>query len=143
VNEPILVTIKVITVTRHYQLLTFQLISSDFALNGAFTKSLRKVIRFYLAVCIDNPIDSIFKSSEPFWGAVIPNALTEQEKNRVEHYVPLRPSVVSAISEVLTHNFGEKDDDKPFFCSTRLKSGLSGKKSLFCAFAILLKRIYR
>jgi hypothetical protein len=41
--------------------------------------------------------------------------LAGQEKNRVEHYVPLLPSVVSAISEVVAHDFGEKDDDKPFF----------------------------
>jgi integrase len=41
--------------------------------------------------------------------------LAEQEKNRVEHYVPLYPSVVIAISEVLAHDFGEKDDGKPFF----------------------------
>jgi hypothetical protein len=43
------------------------------------------------------------------------HVLAEQEKNRVEHYVPLHPSVVSAISEVLAHGFGEKDDDNPFF----------------------------
>ena len=41
--------------------------------------------------------------------------LPEQEKNRVEHYVPLHPSVVSAVSEVLMHDFGENDDAKPFF----------------------------
>ena len=43
------------------------------------------------------------------------HVLAEQEKNRVEHYVPLHPSVVGAISEVIAHDFGEKDDDKPFF----------------------------
>jgi hypothetical protein len=43
------------------------------------------------------------------------HVLAEQEKNRVEHYVPLHPAVVSAITEVLAHDFGEKDDDKPFF----------------------------
>jgi hypothetical protein len=37
------------------------------------------------------------------------HVLAEQEKNRVEHYVPLHPSVVSAISEVLGHDFGEKE----------------------------------
>ena len=43
------------------------------------------------------------------------HVLAEQEKNRVEHYVPLHPFIVSAISEVLAHDFGEKKDDKPFF----------------------------
>jgi hypothetical protein len=43
------------------------------------------------------------------------HVLAEQEKNRVEHYVPLHPSVVSAISEVLAHDFGENDDAKPLF----------------------------
>jgi hypothetical protein len=44
------------------------------------------------------------------------HVLAEQEKNRVEHYVPLHPSVVTAVSEVLAHDFGENDDDaKPFF----------------------------
>jgi integrase len=43
------------------------------------------------------------------------HVLAEQEKNRVEHYVPLHPSVVTAISEVLAHDFGENDDAKPFF----------------------------
>lgn len=35
------------------------------------------------------------------------HVLAEHEKNRVEHYVPLHPSVVSAISEALMHDFGE------------------------------------
>jgi integrase len=43
------------------------------------------------------------------------HVLAEQEKNRVEHYVPMHPSVVSAIRAVLEHDFGEKDDDKPLF----------------------------
>jgi integrase len=43
------------------------------------------------------------------------HVFAEQEKNRVEHYVPLHPLVVSAISKVLAHDFGENDDDKPFF----------------------------
>ena len=43
------------------------------------------------------------------------HVLAEQEKNRVEHYVPLHPSVIGAISEVLNDDFGEKDDAKPFF----------------------------
>ena len=43
------------------------------------------------------------------------HVLAEQEKNRVEHYVPTHPSVVGAISEVLEHDFGENDDAKPLF----------------------------
>jgi len=43
------------------------------------------------------------------------HVLAEQEKNRVEHYVPLHSSVVSAINEVLASDFDENDDAKPFF----------------------------
>ena len=43
------------------------------------------------------------------------HVLAEQEKNRVEHYVPLHPSILSAISEVLESDFEEIDDAKPFF----------------------------
>jgi len=43
------------------------------------------------------------------------HVLAEQEKSRVEHYVPLHPLVVSAISDVLLHDFSEKDDAKHFF----------------------------
>jgi integrase len=43
------------------------------------------------------------------------HVLAEQEKNRVEHYVPMHPSVVEAISEVLGQDFGEKDDARPLF----------------------------
>lgn len=43
------------------------------------------------------------------------HVLAQQEKSRVEHYVPLHPSVVNAVDEVLTHDFSEKDDAKPFF----------------------------
>ena len=43
------------------------------------------------------------------------HVLAEQEKNRVEHYVPLHSSVVSAINEVLATDFDENDDAKPFF----------------------------
>jgi integrase len=39
----------------------------------------------------------------------------EQEKNRVEHYVPLHPAVVTAIQDVLTHDFEGKGDDLPLF----------------------------
>gem|GEM_PF-2083020 len=42
------------------------------------------------------------------------HVLAEQEKSRVEHYVPLHPSVVRAISEVLAHDFGEKDGREAF-----------------------------
>jgi len=38
------------------------------------------------------------------------HVLAEQEKSRVEHYVPLHPLVVNAISDVLFYDFGEKDD---------------------------------
>jgi hypothetical protein len=43
------------------------------------------------------------------------HVLAEQEKNRVEHYVPMHPSVVEAINEVLAQDFDENDDAKPFF----------------------------
>jgi integrase len=45
----------------------------------------------------------------------VAHVLAQQEKSRVEHYVPLHPSVVNAVDEVLTHDFSEKDDAKPFF----------------------------
>jgi len=54
--------------------------------------------------------------------------LAEQEKNRVEHYVPLHPSVVSTINEVLTHDFGEKDDDKPLFMFHSFEKWLERQK---------------
>jgi len=56
------------------------------------------------------------------------HVLAEQEKNRVEHYVPLHPSIVSAINEVLTHDFGEKDDDKPFFLFNSFEKWLERQK---------------
>jgi integrase len=43
------------------------------------------------------------------------HVLAEQEKNRVEHYVPLHPVVVDSIRGVLKHDFGENDDAKPLF----------------------------
>ena len=43
------------------------------------------------------------------------HVLAEQEKNRIEHYVPLHPSVIDTISEVLAHDFDETDDSKLFF----------------------------
>jgi integrase len=56
------------------------------------------------------------------------HVLAEQEKNRVEHYVPLHPSVVSGISEVLAHDFGEKDDNKPFFMFNSFEKWLERQK---------------
>jgi integrase len=56
------------------------------------------------------------------------HVLAEQEKNRVEHYVPLHPSVVSAISEVLAHDFGENDDAKPFFMFHSFEKWLERQK---------------
>jgi len=43
------------------------------------------------------------------------HVLAEQEKNRVEHYVPLHPVVIGSIRDVLKHDFGENDDAKPLF----------------------------
>jgi integrase len=43
------------------------------------------------------------------------HVLSEQEKNRVEHYVPLHHAVVVATSEVLKHDFGENDNNKLLF----------------------------
>ncbi|MGZ8892960.1 MAG: hypothetical protein ACXW1R_08560, partial [Halobacteriota archaeon] len=56
------------------------------------------------------------------------HVFAEQEKNRVEHYVPLHPSVVSAISEVLAHDFSEKDDDKSFFTFNSFEKWLERQK---------------
>jgi hypothetical protein len=56
------------------------------------------------------------------------HVLAEQEKNRVEHYVPLHPSVVKGISEVLAHDFGENDDDKPFFMFNSFEKWLERQK---------------
>jgi hypothetical protein len=41
--------------------------------------------------------------------------LSEQEKNRIEHYLPLHPSVIGAINDVLMHDVDEKDDAQLFF----------------------------
>ena len=43
------------------------------------------------------------------------HVFAEQEKNRIEHYVPLHPSVVGAINEVLNNDFDKNDDAKLFF----------------------------
>jgi len=56
------------------------------------------------------------------------HVLAEQEKNRVEHYVPLHPAVVSAISEVLTHDFGTIDDNMPCFIFNSFEKWLERQK---------------
>ncbi|MGZ8898423.1 MAG: tyrosine-type recombinase/integrase, partial [Halobacteriota archaeon] len=56
------------------------------------------------------------------------HVLAEQEKNRVEHYVPLHPSVTSAISEALAHDFGEKDDATPLFIYNSFEKWLERQK---------------
>jgi integrase len=43
------------------------------------------------------------------------HVLAHQEKNRVEHYVPIHPTVAAAIEDVLKHDFGKKDDAELFF----------------------------
>ncbi len=52
----------------------------------------------------------------------------EQDKNRVEHYVPLHPLVVRAISEVLAYDFSEKNGDKPFFLFNSFEKWLERQK---------------
>jgi hypothetical protein len=49
--------------------------------------------------------------------------LAEQEKNRIEHYMPLHPSIIGVISEVLNNDFGEKDDAKLLFMFNSLQTG--------------------
>jgi integrase len=56
------------------------------------------------------------------------HVLAEQEKNRTEHYVPLHPSVVAAVREVLTHDFQENDDSKPFFMFNSFDNWLKRQK---------------
>jgi integrase len=56
--------------------------------------------QFRTALCEEKPVLHVF---------------AEQEKNRVEHYVPLHPSVVGAINEVLNNDFDKNDDAKLFF----------------------------
>jgi hypothetical protein len=56
------------------------------------------------------------------------HVLAEQEKNRIEHYVPLNPSVIGAISEVLNNDFGEKDDDKLFFMFNSFQNWIERQK---------------
>lgn len=56
------------------------------------------------------------------------HVLAEQEKNRIEHYVPLHPVVVSSIRAVLKHDFGEKDDNKPFFMFNSFEKWLERQK---------------
>jgi hypothetical protein len=56
------------------------------------------------------------------------HVLGEQEKNRVEHYVPLHPVVVGAISAVLTHDFDGTEDDKPLFMFNSFEKWLERQK---------------
>ncbi|MGB7902353.1 MAG: tyrosine-type recombinase/integrase [Halobacteriota archaeon] len=56
------------------------------------------------------------------------HVFAEQEKNRVEHYVPLHSLVVGAINEVLAHDFEEKDDTKPFFMFNQFEKWLERQK---------------
>jgi hypothetical protein len=56
------------------------------------------------------------------------HVLAEQEKNRVEHYVPLHPVVIGAISDVLKHDFNENDDAKPFFRYNSFEKWLERQK---------------
>ncbi|MGZ4946771.1 MAG: tyrosine-type recombinase/integrase [Halobacteriota archaeon] len=53
---------------------------------------------------------SAFKEEKP-----VLHVLAEQEKNRVEHYVPLHPVVISSVKDILTNDFSEKSDDTPLF----------------------------
>ncbi len=43
------------------------------------------------------------------------HVLPEQEKNRVEHWVPLHKVVLAAVKEVLENDSSDKDNYKPFF----------------------------
>ena len=61
-------------------------------------------------------------------GNVTPSKVREQEKNRVEHYVPLHPVVEGAISAVLTHDFEGTDDDKPLFMFNSFEKWLERQK---------------
>jgi integrase len=56
------------------------------------------------------------------------HVLAEQEKNRVEHYVPLHPVVVGSIKDVLKHDFGEKDDAKPLFMFNSFEKWLERRR---------------
>jgi integrase len=56
------------------------------------------------------------------------HVLAEQEKNRVEHYVPLHPSVVGVINEVLENDFGENDDAKLFFMFNSFQNWIERQK---------------
>jgi integrase len=56
------------------------------------------------------------------------HVFAEQEKNRVEHYVPLHPVVIGAIREVLARDFDENDDAKPFFMFHSFEKWLERQK---------------
>jgi hypothetical protein len=54
--------------------------------------------------------------------------LAEQEKNRVEHYVPLHLTVVQAINEVLANDFDEKEAEKHFCMFNSFEKWLERQK---------------
>lgn len=56
------------------------------------------------------------------------HVLAEQEKSRVEHYVPLHPLVVEVVKEVLKLDFDGKDGGKPFFMSISFEKWLKRYK---------------
>jgi integrase len=72
----------------------------------------------------------------------VAHVLAQQEKSRVEHYVPLHPSVVNAVHEVLTHDFSKKDDAKPFFMYHSFNKWLLHQKIPLHASGMLRKLIY-
>jgi integrase len=56
------------------------------------------------------------------------HVLAEQEKNRVEHYVPIHPVVIGTVSAVLTHDFEETGDDEPLFMFNSFEKWLERQK---------------
>jgi integrase len=56
------------------------------------------------------------------------HVLPEQEKNRVEHFVPLHPKVVEALKEVLTNDFGKKGDTEAFFMYNSFENWLERQR---------------
>jgi hypothetical protein len=56
------------------------------------------------------------------------HVFAEQEKNRVEHSVPLSPIVVGAIEDVLAHDYKETDNAKPFFLFNSFEKWLERQK---------------
>jgi len=56
------------------------------------------------------------------------HVLAEQEKNRVEHYVPLHPVVIGSINDVLKHDFDENDDAKHLFLFNSFEKWLERRR---------------